>query len=170
MRRDSKSPRRTKNTTRSEFTTRTIFSTAGSFGQVPGVEKITAESFGSLNVQRLRILFLMLRWFVFLSRLVLRVIASCGTPETETIWRGLHHSGIESAILSRKPDDSEACKSRAAKRVGFKRGCFPIWTCPSFFFSETGRIRFRGVRFQTPNSVSFLGLTEFRGANSVSSS
>ena len=36
--------------------------------------------------------------------------------------------------------------------------------------SETGRIRFRGVRFQTPNSVSFSGLTEFRGANSVSSS
>ena len=36
--------------------------------------------------------------------------------------------------------------------------------------SETGRIRFRGVRFQTPNSVSFLGLTEFRGAGSVSSS
>ena len=34
--------------------------------------------------------------------------------------------------------------------------------------SETGRIRFRGVRFQTPNSVSFSGLTEFRGANSVS--
>ena len=36
--------------------------------------------------------------------------------------------------------------------------------------SETGQIRFGGVRFQTPNSVSFLGLTEFRGANSVSSS
>ena len=36
--------------------------------------------------------------------------------------------------------------------------------------SETGRIRFRGVRFQTPNSVSFFGLTEFRGASSVSSS
>ena len=35
--------------------------------------------------------------------------------------------------------------------------------------SETGRIRFRGARFQTPNSVSFLGLTEFWGANSVSS-
>ena len=35
---------------------------------------------------------------------------------------------------------------------------------------ETVRIRFRGVRFQTPNSVSFFGLTEFRGANSVSSS
>ena len=34
---------------------------------------------------------------------------------------------------------------------------------------ETGRIRFRGVRFQTPNSVSFFRLTEFRGANSVSS-
>ena len=36
--------------------------------------------------------------------------------------------------------------------------------------SETGRIRFRGVRFQTPNSVSFLGLAEVRGENSVSSS
>ena len=36
--------------------------------------------------------------------------------------------------------------------------------------SETGRIRFRRARFQTPSSVSFLGLTEFRGANSVSSS
>ena len=35
--------------------------------------------------------------------------------------------------------------------------------------SETGRIRFRRVRFQTPNSVSFSGLTEFQGANSVSS-
>ena len=33
----------------------------------------------------------------------------------------------------------------------------------------TGRTRFRGVRFQTPNSVSFLGLTEFRGASSLSS-
>ena len=36
--------------------------------------------------------------------------------------------------------------------------------------SETGRIRFRRVRFQTPNSVSFLALTELRGANSASSS
>ena len=35
-------------------------------------------------------------------------------------------------------------------------------------FWETGRTRFRGARFQTPNSVSFFGLTEFRGANSVS--
>ena len=35
---------------------------------------------------------------------------------------------------------------------------------PSRQMSETGRIRFRGVRFQTPNSVSFLGLTEFRGS------
>ena len=33
--------------------------------------------------------------------------------------------------------------------------------------SETGRIRFRRVRFQAPNSVSFAGLTEFRGANSA---
>ena len=36
--------------------------------------------------------------------------------------------------------------------------------------AETGRIRFRRVRFQTPSSVSFLGLTEFQGANAVSSS
>ena len=40
----------------------------------------------------------------------------------------------------------------------------------AFFLSGTGRIRFRGVRFQTPNSVSFFWLTELRGANSVSSS
>ena len=28
--------------------------------------------------------------------------------------------------------------------------------------SETGRKRFRGVRLQTPNSVSFFALTKFR--------
>ena len=37
------------------------------------------------------------------------------------------------------------------------------------YLSEPGRIRFRRARFQTPNSVSFFGLTEFRGPNSVSS-
>ena len=36
--------------------------------------------------------------------------------------------------------------------------------------SETGRIRFRRARFQTPNAVSFLALTELQGENSVSSS
>ena len=36
--------------------------------------------------------------------------------------------------------------------------------------SETGGIRFRRARFQTPNSVSFLALTEFQEENSVSSS
>ena len=36
--------------------------------------------------------------------------------------------------------------------------------------SETGRIRFRRVLFQTPNSVSFFALSEFRGESSVSSS
>ena len=44
-----------------------------------------------------------------------------------------------------------------------------LWTLLFPHISETGRIRFRGVRFQTPNSVSFFGLAEFRGANSVSS-
>ena len=38
----------------------------------------------------------------------------------------------------------------------------------SLLFSETGRIRFQGARFQTPNSVSF-DLTEFGRANSASS-
>ena len=36
--------------------------------------------------------------------------------------------------------------------------------------SGTGEIRFRGVRFQAPNAVSFFGLAEFRGESSVSSS
>ena len=36
--------------------------------------------------------------------------------------------------------------------------------------SETGRIRFRRARFQTPSSVSFVAITEFRGENSVSTS
>ena len=40
----------------------------------------------------------------------------------------------------------------------------------SQIFPETGRIWFRRARFQTPNSVSFFALTEFRGENSVSSS
>ena len=50
------------------------------------------------------------------------------------------------------------------ERVGFQI------SGPFSCYSETGRIRFRRVRFQTPNSVSFSGLTEFRGASSVSSS
>ena len=52
-------------------------------------------------------------------------------------------------------------------RHGTKTGSI-LWTSGSLP-SETGRIRFRGVRFQTPNSVSFLGLAEFGGPNSVSS-
>ena len=36
--------------------------------------------------------------------------------------------------------------------------------------SKVGRLRFRGVRLQTPSSVRFLALTEFWGENSVSSS
>ena len=41
----------------------------------------------------------------------------------------------------------------------FKR--IAILTVREHLLSETGRIRFRGVRFQTPNSVSFSGLTQF---------
>ena len=36
---------------------------------------------------------------------------------------------------------------------------------PEIKTSETGRIRFRRVRFQTPSSVNFFGLTEFQGAS-----
>ena len=36
--------------------------------------------------------------------------------------------------------------------------------------SGTGRIRFRRIRLQTPNSVNLFALTEFRGESSVSSS
>ena len=38
------------------------------------------------------------------------------------------------------------------------------------YISETSRIRFRRARFQTPNSMSFLALTEFQGESPVSSS
>ena len=37
---------------------------------------------------------------------------------------------------------------------GCQTGGFPIWTRPSRFVSETGRMRFRRVRFQTLSSVS----------------
>ena len=40
---------------------------------------------------------------------------------------------------------------------------------PEHFKLERGRIRFRRVRFQTPNSVSAVLLTKRRGGNSVSS-
>ena len=54
------------------------------------------------------------------------------------------------------------CRSEPRRHVAFSfqgGGFRPL--------SETGRIWFRRVRFQTPNSVSFSGLTEFRGANWV---
>ena len=43
--------------------------------------------------------------------------------------------------------------------------CLVSWSLNS----EKGRIRFRGVRLQTLSSLSYFGLTEFRGASSVSS-
>ena len=46
----------------------------------------------------------------------------------------------------------------------------PLAKNPKTQLLKTGRIRFRRVRFQIPNSVSFLALAEFRGENSVSSS
>ena len=48
-------------------------------------------------------------------------------------------------------------------------GVFEFYPLPNRT-SEMGRIWFHRVRFQTPNSVSFLALAEFRGESSVSSS
>ena len=45
----------------------------------------------------------------------------------------------------------------------------PMHLNACFQRSGTGRKRFRRVRFQTPSSVSFWALTEFRGGDSVSS-
>ena len=61
---------------------------------------------------------------------------------------------------------SSLCRTSGPQSEGSWRRNSSRSSCPP---SETGRIRFRRVRFQTPNSVSFSGLTEFRGANSVSS-
>ena len=56
--------------------------------------------------------------------------------------RGQFHAAIR---MTRKCCDSYAQVSRAAKQGGFKRGGFPIWTCPSFFCPF----------------LSFLGLSRF---------
>ena len=55
------------------------------------------------------------------------------------------------------------------KLAGTRRFVFKVKVLEDLH-SETGRIRFRRARLQTPNSVSFLALTEFRGESSVSSS
>ena len=58
--------------------------------------------------------------------------------------------------------------------TGIPFGLFQGLVRPDLSFlgpsSETGRMRFRRVRFQTRNSVSFFALTELRGEISVSSS
>ena len=66
-----------------------------------------------------------------------------------TRLRGYRGGGVESK-LSGKLSPTRICDSHS-------------------LLSETGRIRFQRARFQTPNSVSFLALTKFRGENSVSS-
>ena len=69
--------------------------------------------------------------------------------------------------LSQSAPPIDGRSARNVPRVSREPSHF---ACETRGFSETGRIRFRGARFQTPNSVSFSGLTEFRGANSVGSS
>ena len=71
------------------------------------------------------------------------------------------------AWLSAGRGDSP-CSPAAPARLQSLQSATCQWH--SWLDSKTGRIRFRGVRFQTPNSLNFLALTELRGENSVSSS
>ena len=94
------------------------------------------------------------------------------TPETATAFSSFLSTVayFASFLGSDNLHTPKNTTTRGRSFVGMVRG----WRSPIHTEgdekSETGRIRFRGVRFQTPNSVSFLGLTEFRGASSVSSS
>ena len=93
--------------------------------------------------------------------------------ESEISSRGLSATGAQK-VQKKKSKKSQ----NSWKIVGFDSFSTPFWTFwvspgprgPGASISEAGRVRFRGARFQTPNSVSFSGLTEFRGANSVNSS
>ena len=83
---------------------------------------------------------------------------------------GLHYT-IVFEIIER------LCNLFLHYRIGLNYLCNNFGLNGNFFetrdesnFPETGRIRFQRARFQTPNSVSFLALTEFRGESSVSSS
>ena len=78
----------------------------------------------------------------------------------QKLWQGLPNPG-KHALWYGEPARTSTRKVRSENIA---------LTFRSPLNSETGRIRFRRVRFQTPNSVSFSGLTEFRGASSVSSS
>ena len=96
-----------------------------------------------------------------------------------------HAKARKRAQMSAKERKRKSAKDHKERKIGRKNCKQPGLKQPGFFWelpknvrnsfqgrkqSETGRIRFRGVRFQTLSSVSFSGLTEFRGANSVSSS
>ena len=62
-------------------------------------------------------------------------VRGCRRQDAAMSSVGIHLSGPTSreiAILSHRVTPSQR-GSRAAKRGGFKRGGFPIWTCPSFF-------------------------------------
>ena len=87
--------------------------------------------------------------------------------------------GAETDLLnSTKTSEKAQKQSKTGEKVRKLSGCLflsiifghspvAIQCC---HISETGRSRFRRVRFQAPNSVSSMALTEFRGENSVSSS
>ena len=100
----------------------------------------------------------------------------CDTPLCDTIskgyyamwgggishWAAKHRNKSKITVLQELRSSRVVLskKSSFSKEVGVMKS----------LQSETGRIQFRGVRCRTPNSVSFFGLTELRGANSVSSS
>ena len=82
----------------------------------------------------------------------------------------LTEKGIFARRRARCPRDTRL--SRGLQKLYVIFSCLPLFRGfqRGVFVSATGGIRFRGVRFQTPHSVSFLGLTEFWAASSVSSS
>ena len=78
-------------------------------------------------------------------------------------------AGRQPVVQAQIPVVQDLLCGNDTQKVPYYRKKAPAYRGKSGQNSETGRIRFRRVRFQTPNSVSFSGLTEFRGANLVSS-
>ena len=136
------------------------------------------------------------RWFGFISCNITKVCGkpagrrspvcvgvgeACGTG-SQLVWRmaflmrafswhdvfSLRSWPSAPEIASHPPSHSSLCRRQTYRPVHPQLE--HVMLLGDLHNSETGGIRFRRVRFQTPNSVSFSGLTEFRGANSVSSS
>ena len=104
--------------------------------------------------------------FLFLCRRISSRILSLDSFSSFS-WEKVHRK-----ILQENPRRNPPKFIQQKSPTTFCRGAVPLLFLRSWgsrrcsfhcflFNSETGRIRFRGVRFQTQSSVSFLGLTEF---------